>query len=88
MSAFIKPGNMAKALQQFNVNSRGAMPNLHIGYTRSLAKVKLLHLGYTKKVTSIGTTSARNTYFDCPEFGGKITVEIYFLKSKLARLVV
>lgn len=82
MTAFVRPGNLADALRNFNANSHGAMPNLPIGVMRSLAKVKLLHLGYSKKVTHIGTTSARNTKFNCEEFGGEITVESYFFKSK------
>ena len=81
MSAFIEPGNLAERLKSFNQNSRGAMPTLPKAMTKSIT-VKVEHLGYKKKLRAIGTTSARDTYFDCEEFGGKISVEQYFLKSK------
>ena len=81
MTAFIEPGNLADRLMAFNQNTRGAMPTLPKAMAKSIT-VKARHLGYKKKLHAIGTTSARNTYFDCEEFGGKISVEHYFLKSQ------
>ncbi|KAF8970422.1 argonaute-like protein [Flammula alnicola] len=71
MTAFIVPGNLADRLMEFNRNSRDAMPTLP--RTR-------------KKLIAIGTTSARNTYFNCEEFGGKISVERYFFKKYKRKL--
>jgi eukaryotic translation initiation factor 2C len=81
MSAFIEPGNLGERLKSFNRNSRGAMPTLPKAMTKSIT-VKVEHLGYKRKLQAIGTTSARSTFFDCEEFGGRISVEQYFLRSK------
>ena len=81
MTAFIVPGNLAQRLFEFAGNSRGAMPTLPKAMVKSI-KVKTLHLGYKKKLNAIGTLSARKTTFDCEEFGGRVTVEVYFQKSK------
>jgi eukaryotic translation initiation factor 2C len=84
MSAFIEPGNLAERLKSFSQNSRGAMLTLPKDMTKSIT-VKVEHLGYKKKPRAIGSMSAQDTYFDCEEFGGKISVEQYFLKSKSHR---
>lgn len=81
MSTFIEPGNLAERLKSFSQNSSGAMPTLPKAMTKCIT-VKVEHLGYKRKLRAIGSTSARSTYFDCEEFGGKISVEKYFLKSK------
>jgi len=81
MTAFIVPGNLAQRLLEFSTNSRGSMPTLPKAMVKSI-KVKTLHLGYKKKLNAIGTNTARNTSFNCEEFGGRITVESYFQKSK------
>jgi hypothetical protein len=81
MTAFIVPGNLAQRLLEFSNNSRGGMPTLPKAMVKSI-KVKTLHLGYRKKLNAIGTTTARKTTFDCEEYGGRITVETYFQKSK------
>lgn len=81
MSAFIVPGNLADRLREFQSNSRGGMPTLPKGMIKSI-KVKTIHMGYKKRLNSIGNASARDTYFDCEEFGGRISVEQYFLKSE------
>ncbi len=60
------------------------MPTLPKGIVKSI-RVRTLHLGYRKKLLAIGSTSARNTYFDCAEMGGKVSVEQYFAKSELLR---
>ncbi|KAF8664851.1 hypothetical protein AX16_000692 [Volvariella volvacea WC 439] len=79
-AAFVVPGNLADALNAFNANSRGAMPTLPKQMVSSI-KVKLRHLGYHKKLFAIGTKTPRDTYFDCAEFGGQISVEQYFKKK-------
>jgi eukaryotic translation initiation factor 2C len=83
MTAFVEPGNVADALMVFSRNSRGAMPTLPKSMAKS-AKVTTKHLGYKvrKPIKNIATTSARNTFFDCQELGGRISVENYFRRSK------
>ncbi|KAG6860668.1 hypothetical protein C0995_008856 [Termitomyces sp. Mi166 len=79
MTAFIVPGNLGDALLSFSRGSHGAMPNLPKSFGRM--KVKTQHLGHTKPIKRIGTTSARNTKFDCAELGGVVSVEKYFEKK-------
>ncbi|KAJ6558191.1 ribonuclease H-like domain-containing protein [Mycena capillaripes] len=82
MTAFIEPGNLADALLAFGRNSRGAMPTLPKAFAKSI-KVTTTHLGFKmrKPIKAIASTSARNTTFNCEEFGGKITVENYFARK-------
>ncbi|KAJ7471966.1 argonaute-like protein [Mycena latifolia] len=83
MTAFIAPGNLADALLAFGRGSRGAMPTLPKAIAKSV-KVTTKHLGYKmrKPIKAIASTSARNTFFDCAEFGGgKISVENYFSRK-------
>lgn len=81
MTAFIEPGNLADRLMSFNQKAHGAMPTIPKAMMKSI-NVRANHLGYKRKLHAIGSTSARNTYFECEEFGGKkISVEQYFLKS-------
>jgi hypothetical protein len=79
MSAFVQPGNLADALNEFAANSRGAMPTLPNSMKR--IKIKTKHLGHKKPIYRVGTTSARNTKFPCEELGGVVSVEQYFQKS-------
>jgi eukaryotic translation initiation factor 2C len=79
MTAFVQPGNLADALNEFAGNSRGAMPNLPNSMKR--IRIRTLHLGYKKAIYRVGTTSARNTKFLCEELGGTVSVEQYFAKS-------
>jgi eukaryotic translation initiation factor 2C len=83
MTAFVEPGNVADALLAFSRNSKGAMPTLPKSMAKS-AKVTTMHLGYKvrKPINKVATTSARNTFFNCEEFGGRISVENYFKKSE------
>ena len=81
MTAFIVPGNLADRLKEFGQNSRGSMPTLPKSMVKSI-RVKTLHLGHKKKLNAIGNKSARETFFDCEEFGGKISVEKYFQRSE------
>ncbi|KAJ7688957.1 Piwi domain-containing protein [Mycena rosella] len=87
MTAFIEPGNLAEALLAFNRNSRGAMPTLPKAFAKSI-KVTTTHLGFKmrKPIKAIASTSARNTFFDCEEFGGKISVENYFSRKYKIKL--
>ncbi|KAF7290752.1 Argonaute-like protein [Mycena indigotica] len=82
MTAFIEPGNLADRLFQFNTMSQGAMPNLPKAYAKSI-KVTTRHLGYKmrKPLKTICGTSARNTFFNCEELGGRISVEQYFARK-------
>lgn len=78
MTAFVEPCNLADALRDFHRHS-GAMPTL----PNSMKKIKIRtqHLGYKKAIYRVGTTSARNTKFQCDELGGIVTVEQYFSKK-------
>ncbi|EAU83532.1 QDE2 protein [Coprinopsis cinerea okayama7 len=79
MTAFVEPGNLAQRLLEFRRHS-GTMPTLPKAMIKSI-KVKTLHLKHKKKLNDIGTTTARATYFQCEEFGGKISVEQFFRKK-------
>lgn len=82
MTAFYTPGNLAEAIMAFNRGSHGSMPTLPKAFAKGI-RVTTKHLGYKMKkpLKAIGSTSARNTTFECEEFGGKISVEAYFKKS-------
>ena len=84
MTAFLKAGNLADKLMEFNRSSRGTMPTLPKGIVKSI-RVRTLHLGYRKKLISPSSRPVpwRNTYFDCVEMGGRVSVEKYFVKSEL-----
>lgn len=79
MTAFYKPGNLADAIVEFNRTSNGAMLQR---FAQGL-KVTTNHLGYKPKkpLKKIMSTTARQTFFNCEEFGGRISVEEYFKKS-------
>jgi len=79
MTAFYKPGNLADAIMEFNRTSNGAMLQR---FAQKL-KVTTSHLGYKQKkpVKKIMHTSATQTFFNCEEFGGKISVADYFKRS-------
>lgn len=81
MTAFVKPGNLADKLMEFRQSSSGGMPTLPKSLVKSI-HIRTLHLGYKKKLFAIGSSHARGQKFDCTEFGGMISVEDYFLKSK------
>ncbi|KAH6904888.1 QDE2 protein [Coprinopsis sp. MPI-PUGE-AT-0042] len=79
MTAFIEPGNLADRLLQFRRDSN-TMPTLSKAMIRSI-RVRTLHLKHRKKLNDIGTTSARNTFFPCQEYGGQISVENFFKRK-------
>ena len=72
----MEDGNLADVLQK--------MPERLI--TRDIVegiKVKTRHLKHKKNLHMIGTSSARDTYFQCKEFGNdNISVEQYFRRSR------
>lgn len=78
MTAFVRPGNLAGKLLEFRQSSGGAMPTLPRGMVRSIRRV--LHLGRRRNLFAVGSTTARNTYFDHPTHG-IISVEQYFLSG-------
>ena len=83
MTAFYTAGNLAQAMDAFQNQTGGAMPN---SFADKL-KVSTKHLGYTRKYTihriMTGKT-ARTERFDCVELGGQVTVENYFKRSMRA----
>ncbi|KAJ7235089.1 ribonuclease H-like domain-containing protein [Mycena haematopus] len=87
MTAFIEPGNLSDALLAFQRNTHGAMPTLPRGLAKSV-KVTTNHLGSKrrKSIRAFASTSASNTFFNCEEFGGRISVEKYFLKKYKIKL--
>ncbi|KAG5636873.1 hypothetical protein H0H81_006534 [Sphagnurus paluster] len=68
----------ARAMTDFRDSSFGARMNVFVKGVR----VKTTHLGYRKTVKSLTHLSARQYSFEAAEFGGKITVETYFRKSR------
>jgi eukaryotic translation initiation factor 2C len=79
MTAFYHGGSLMDALEAFRQRSSGAMPT---AFPQKL-KVITNHLGYPmKKQMKKIVGNPTNTVFDCAEFGGKISVAAYFLKSK------
>jgi len=69
---------LATAIQEFVNASFGAQPR---AFVRGL-RVKTIHLGYKKTVRGISNQTARQFKFKSDDFG-EVTVEQYFLKSKL-----
>jgi len=80
MTAFYRPGNLAERMIHFQMNSGGAMPK---DFKDGLKVNATKHLGYNRRkaVKAITGKTARRTTFDCPEFGGQVTVENYFKRS-------
>ncbi|KAG5645156.1 hypothetical protein DXG03_006780 [Asterophora parasitica] len=76
-TAFYIPGNLARAMQEFNDSSFGARMNVFVKGVR----VTATHLGYRKTVKALTHVTARQYSFDCAELGGKVTVETYFKKK-------
>ena len=82
MSAFYKPGKLSDALGSFASRSFDAAPR----ELMNKVKVSIDYLGY-KRVKTINrvqlSLSARQHRFSCPELGGTVSVEEYFLRSTL-----
>jgi eukaryotic translation initiation factor 2C len=79
MAAFYVPGNLAVAMQAFQRNT-GSMPKEFFDRLR----VVTMHRGYPVKraIFQIMSNTPRKMRFQCEEFGGQITVEDYFRRSK------
>ena len=77
---FYESGNLADAIMEFNRRSAGGIPKK---FSHSI-EVTTSHLGFKmkRKIRAIAATPANKTFFDCQEFGGRVTVEQYFNKSK------
>ncbi len=87
MSAFFTPNaRLSDALVSFDRQSNGASLNALTFYGK--VRVTTTHLGFRKrsKIRGFGDKSARETVFQCDEFGGRISVEQYFQRSKCLRL--
>ncbi|KIL63066.1 hypothetical protein M378DRAFT_193040 [Amanita muscaria Koide BX008] len=85
-TAFIEAGNLADALFAIGGNTHGAMPTLPPSIANSI-KVKTKHLKHRKKLFKIGTTTARNTFFKCSEYGDvNLSVEQYFQRKYSIKL--
>jgi len=80
LTAFYEPGNLADAIMAFNRRSKGGMPKK---FSQGI-KVTTSHLGFKmrRKIKAFAATPANKTSFDCPELGGRVTVEQYFNRSK------
>ncbi|EGN97699.1 hypothetical protein SERLA73DRAFT_169952 [Serpula lacrymans var. lacrymans S7.3] len=79
MTAFYTPGNLANAMVAFQQQSRGGMPPRFV----QKLKVATTYRGYKMKkaIYKISGTTARKSIFQCDEYGGRISVEVYFKKK-------
>jgi eukaryotic translation initiation factor 2C len=79
MTAFYVPGNLADAIKAFQRQSIGGMPSK---FAQKI-KVTTKHLGYKRKkpIFAITSNTAHQTFFDCQELGGRVSVEQYFKRS-------
>jgi len=77
-TAFYTPGNLAEAMMSFRNASFGARDTAFVKGVR----IQAIHLGYKKTVKAVSRLRPREYEFDCAEFGGSITVEQYFKRSK------
>ncbi len=87
MSAFFTPNSrLSDALLSFDRNSNGTSSDALSFYGN--LRVTTTHQGFRKrsKIKGFGNYSASDTMFQCDEFGGKISVEQYFLQSGCRRL--
>lgn len=76
-TAFYTPGSLARAMIEFRQASFGARVNAFVKGIR----VKTTHLGYKKTVKALSTVNARQHIFEVAEFGGNISVEVYFKRK-------
>ncbi|KAG5725156.1 Protein argonaute-2 [Termitomyces sp. T112] len=75
-TAFYTPGNLARAMVDFQEFSFGARGNAFVKGVR----IKTTHLGYKKTVKSLASFNARQHSFETDEYG-KVTVENYFKRK-------
>ena len=76
-TAFYIPGNLARAMMDFQASSFGARMEV---FCKSV-RIKTTHLGYRKTVKKLVRHTARTYSFDTPEYG-RVNVEEYFRRSK------
>ncbi|PFH51130.1 hypothetical protein AMATHDRAFT_75110 [Amanita thiersii Skay4041] len=77
-TAFYKPGNLAKAIEEFTSASFGAQAK---GFVRGL-RVKATHLGYRKTVKTLSDRNAKQYTFACSDFeNAVVSVEEYFKRK-------
>jgi eukaryotic translation initiation factor 2C len=77
-TAFYSPGNLADAMITASRESFGA----NLGSFVRTVRIQTTHLGYRKTVKSLSKQTPKEYKFDCAEFGGMISVEDYFRRSK------
>jgi eukaryotic translation initiation factor 2C len=79
MSAFHEPGKLSTAVRAFAAASHDAIPR---EFMRKV-KVSTRYLGYKRVLTiqRVVSVSASRQTFQCPEFGGSISVKDYYFKS-------
>lgn len=68
---------------EFRQASFGARVNAFVKGIR----VKTTHLGYKKTVKALSTVNARQHIFEVAEFGGNISVEVYFKRSSINYII-
>jgi eukaryotic translation initiation factor 2C len=77
-TAFYTPGNLADAM----ITASRATFGASLGSFVRTIRVQTTHLGYRKTVKSLSKQTPKEYKFDCAEFGGMISVEDYFRRSK------
>ena len=82
MTAFVQPGRLEDLLDKFGNMSQGAVPRLPPSLVNSI-RVTTTYLGYKKrkKLKAVGSRSAAQTFFNCQELGGKVSVADFFKRS-------
>ncbi|KAG6811918.1 hypothetical protein H0H92_005249 [Tricholoma furcatifolium] len=75
-TAFYTPGNLARAMIEFQDFSFGA----RAGAFAKGVRVKTVHLGYKKTVKGVAAFNSRQYSFESGEYG-KVTVENYFKRA-------
>lgn len=87
MTAFVQAGRLEDLLDKFGNMSKGAIPRVPPSLVKSI-QVTTTYLGYKKrkKLKAIGSRSAAQTFFNCEELGGKVSVADYFKRKYNVRL--
>ncbi|KAG6860411.1 hypothetical protein C0995_011482 [Termitomyces sp. Mi166 len=75
-TAFYTPGNLARAMVDFQDFSFGARASAFVKGVR----IRTTHLNYRKTVKSLASLTARQHSFDTEEYG-RVTVETYFKRK-------
>ncbi|KAG6884814.1 hypothetical protein C0993_008033 [Termitomyces sp. T159_Od127] len=75
-TAFYTPGNLARAMVEFQESSFGARANVFVKGVR----IRTTHLNYKKTVKNLASFNARQHSFHTDEYG-TVTVETYFKRK-------